>query len=114
MKEEVSYVEKILINEVGNRESIYLYLEEGHWCAYESSAYYLIQLNAPVQLKKEIIRDGFDVILLKATVPHTYMNSSVTTMHLKSFGETDAEFKLSGSIEGFSEWKMSQLKSFSA
>lgn len=114
MKEEVSYVEKILINEIGNNGYIYLYFEDGHWCAYERSAYFLIQLNAPVQLKKEVIHDGYDVILLKATVPSTYMNSSDVDMQLKSFGETDAEFKLSGNIEGFPEWKMSQLNVFSA
>lgn len=114
MKEEVSYVEKILINEVGNKENIYLYFEEGNWCAYERSAYFLIQLNAPVQLKKEVIRNGYDVVLLKATMSSIYMNFSGADIQLKSFGETDAQFKLSGNIEGFPEWKMSQLNVFSA
>lgn len=111
----VSYVERILVNEVENRQHVYLYLEGDCWCAYERSAYYLAQLNLPIQLQREVIKDGYDVILLKASVPVNCLDiSQGGNMTLKRFGETDVEFKLLSDIYGFSEWKASQLNTFSA
>lgn len=111
----VSIVEKILVNEVENKQHVYLYLEGDNWCAYERSAYYLAQLNLPIQLQCEIVRDGYDVILLKACVPMNFLDMSKdSNMTLKRFGETDVEFKLLSDIYGFPEWKMSQLNVLSA
>lgn len=59
-------VESILLNEVDNEKYVYLYLEGDNWCAYERSAYYLAK-EFPVVLNKEIVHDGYEVILMKAS-----------------------------------------------
>ena len=64
--ERIADVEKVLMNEIDNLHGVYLYLEGDSWCAYERSAYYLAKLNVPVILQKEVIREGYDVVLLKA------------------------------------------------
>lgn len=64
--ERIVDVEKVLMNEIDNLHGVYLYLEGDSWCAYERSAYYLAKLNVPVILQKEVIREGYDVVLLKA------------------------------------------------
>ena len=61
-----SLVENVLVNEIDNQNGVHLYLEGNKWCAYERSAYYLAKLKVPVVIKKEIVREGYDVILLKA------------------------------------------------
>ena len=106
-----SCVEQILVNEVGNEQSVYLYLEDGHWCAYERSAYYLASLNIPIQLKREVIRDGFDVILLKAKVAVEKLGLSAgdSYIKLKKIGDDNLQLGLSSNIYGFPEWKESQL-----
>ncbi len=63
--ERIADVEKVLMNEIDNLHGVYLYLEGDSWCAYERSAYYLAKLNVPVILQKEVIREGYDVVLLK-------------------------------------------------
>ena len=64
--ERIVDVEKVLMNEIDNLHGVYLYLEGDSWCAYERSAYYLAKLDVPVILQKEVIREGYDVVLLKA------------------------------------------------
>ena len=64
--EHAAQVENVLVNEIDNQNGVHLYLEGNKWCAYERSAYYLAQLKVPVVIKKEIVRDGYDVVLLKA------------------------------------------------
>ena len=64
--ERIVDVENVLMNEIDNLHGVYLYLEGDSWCAYERSAYYLAKLNVPVILQKEVIREGYDVVLLKA------------------------------------------------
>ena len=77
--ERIVDVEKVLMNEIDNLHGVYLYLEGDSWCAYERSAYYLAKLNVPVILQKEVIREGYDVVLLKAlfavddTVSYTHL-----------------------------------------
>ena len=63
---QASDVESILLNEVDNEKYVYLYLEGDTWCAYERSAYYLA-MEFPVVLDKEIVHDGYEVILMKAS-----------------------------------------------
>ena len=60
---QASDVESILLNEVDNEKYVYLYLEGDTWCAYERSAYYLA-MEFPVVLDKEIVHDGYEVILM--------------------------------------------------
>lgn len=113
--ESITYMEKVLFNEVNNLKDIYLYLEGGLWCAYERSAYFLERLKVPVEIKVEIVRDGFDVILLKASIPANEGNLPIASaMQLENFDETDLHFKLCDGIEGFPEWKVSQINAFSA
>ncbi len=96
--EHAAQVEYVLVNEIDNQNGVHLYLEGNKWCAYERSAYYLAQLKVPVVIKKEIVRDGYDVILLKA------------------FFEVDDMllFQLNDQIDGFPEWKACQLNKLPA
>lgn len=113
---EASDVEKVLVNEIDNSNGVYLYLEGNSWCAYERSAYYLAQLNVPVVFEREIVREGYDVVLLKAhfAVDDMCLPLAPKT-ELKKVADDNLQFRvnLSG-IEGFSEWKVSQLSRFSA
>lgn len=109
-RESVAFVERVLVNEISNEQNVYLYLEDNKWCAYERSAYYLAQLGISVQLERTVIRGGFDVILLKASLPINDMSlSNGSKMKLKRLGETDLHFQLSIDIKGFVDWKRSQL-----
>lgn len=106
----VSLVEHVLINEVDNNNGVYLYLEGNNWCAYERSAYYLSFLKVPVKLKKEVVRDGFDVVLMKAffRIDDMCLPLAPQTV-LKRVADDKLLFQLDGSIDGFLEWKQSQL-----
>lgn len=106
----VSLVEHVLMNEVDNSNTVYLYLEGNEWCAYERSAYYLSFLKAPVRLKKEVVRDGYDVVLMKAVfrVDDMCLPLAPQTV-LKRVADDKLLFQVNGSIDGFFEWKQSQL-----
>lgn len=78
--ERIADVEKVLMNEIDNLHGVYLYLEGDSWCAYERSAYYLAKLNVPVILQKEVIREGYDVVLLKALFAVDDMCSTCMTI----------------------------------
>lgn len=110
-----SDVEKVLINEIDNVNGVYLYLEGSSWCAYERSAYYLAKLNVPVRLEKEVVREGYDVVLLKAyfAVDDMCLPLAPKT-ELKKVADDNLQFWVKESIDGFSEWKVSQLNRFSA
>ncbi len=110
---QASDVESILLNEVDNEKYVYLYLEGDTWCAYERSAYYLA-MEFPVVLDKEIVHDGYEVILMKASF-------NVDKMQLPCFArlscgrwQTTAFFQISRTVEGFVEWKEQQLRSLPA
>ena len=94
--ERIVDVEKVLMNEIDNLHGVYLYLEGDSWCAYERSAYYLAKLNVPVILQKEVIREGYDVVLLKA------------------LADDKLQFHMYDDIDGFPEWKASQLNKLPA
>lgn len=106
----ISDVETILLNEVDNNQNVYLYLEGDNWCAYERSAYYLSTMNLPVDLVKEIIYDGYDVILIKALFNTKAMRLPLSHFaNLRSVADESLLFQMDTSIEGFIEWKGEKL-----
>lgn len=108
--EHIADVEKVLMNEIDNQHGVYLYLEGDAWCAYERSAYYLARLNVPVVLQKEVIREGYDVVLLKALFAVDDMCLLLAPKtELKRVADDKLQFHIYDSIEGFPEWKASQL-----
>lgn len=105
-----SDVESILLNEVDNKKYIYLYLEGDCWCAYERSAYYLDAMKFPVKLDKEIIRDGYDIILMKASFNIKEMRLPLcSSAVLQTIADQRLLFQIDMPIGGFSEWKEKQL-----
>lgn len=112
---QASDVEKVLVNEIDNASDVYLYLEGNSWCAYERSAYYLAKLNVPVKLVKEIVHEGYDVVLLKAyfAVDDMCLPLAPKT-ELRKVADDNLQFRVKECIDGFPEWKNSQLRRFSA
>lgn len=107
---DASDVESILLNEVNNKNCVYLYLEGDNWCAYERSAYYLTAMKFPVKLDKEIVRDGDDIILMKATFSIKEMHLPLcSSTILRTIADKRLLFQIDKPIGGFSEWKEKQL-----
>lgn len=108
--EPLSHVESILINEINNQNAVYLYLENGCWCAYERSAYYLARLNTPVSIDKEIVREGYDVILLKASLASNEISLPIAKQAmLMQMADDKLLFQVEEYFEGFPEWKKQLL-----
>lgn len=104
-----SGVEKVLMNEIDNRDGVYLYLEGNAWCAYERSAYYLSSLNVPIKLEKEVCKQ-YDTVLLKALFNVENMCLPLASnMVLRRVGDDSLQFQIDNVIDGFSEWKTLQL-----
>lgn len=115
MRQQASDVELILLNEVDNKKYVHLYLEGENWCAYERSAYYLAAMNFPVDLDMEIVHDGYEVILLKASFNVNKMRLPLSrTAVLKTVADNQLLFQVNTTFEGFVEWKGEQLKGMSA
>ena len=113
--ERIVDVEKVLMNEIDNLHGVYLYLEGDSWCAYERSAYYLAKLNVPVILQKEVIREGYFVVLLKALFAVDDMCLPLAPkMELKRVADDKLQFHMYDDIDGFPEWKASQLNKLPA
>lgn len=114
-QKKASVVEIVLSKEVNNPDSVYLYLEGDAWCAYERSAYYLAEIQAPVKLEREVVGDGYDVVLLKAffRVDDLRLPLSSSTF-LKLVADDKLLFQLKERIDGFPEWKARQLRYLSA
>lgn len=111
---QASDVESILFNELDNKKFVYLYLEGDNWCAYERSAYYLAK-EFPVVLNKEIVHDGYDVILLKASFSIDKMRLPLfRTAVLRTVADDRILFQITRTIEGFVEWKEQQLEGLPA
>lgn len=107
-------IENVLINEVDNPNSVYLYLKGDVWCAYERSAYYLATMKKVV-LEKEIIGDDYDIILLKAHLKMDDMSLPLSPgVSLKSVSDDKLQFNMNRNPEGFLEWKNRQLETFPA
>ena len=99
---QASDVESILLNEVDT------------WCAYERSAYYLA-MEFPVVLDKEIVHDGYEVILMKASFNVDKMQLPLfRTAVLRTVADDRLLFQISRTVEGFVEWKEQQLRSLPA
>lgn len=66
-------------------------------------------------LKKEVIHDDYDVVLLKAffAVNDMYLPLSPTAV-LKLVADDKLQFQIRDRVEGFSEWKENELKKLSA
>src|SRR5574344_1733750 len=108
--EQGSEIADVLIREVNNKNALYLYLEGNKWCAYERSAYYLSKLKAPVNIKREIVHDGYDVVLLKAFFDVNEMQLPLAPKTvLKKVADNKLLFTVDDKIDGFTEWKASQL-----
>jgi hypothetical protein len=113
--EKASDVEQVLMNEVDNPDGVYMYLEGDSWCAYERSAYYLSSLRVPVKLEKEVVRGGYDVVLLKAMFKTSEMTLPLSPMALlKQVSDDKVLFQIKDPARGFSQWKADQLRILSA
>lgn len=101
-----SDVESILFNEMDNNKYVYLYLEGDCWCAYERSAYYLA-MEFPVVLNREIVNDGYDVILMKASFKAKEMRLPLfRSAVLRAVADDRLLFQiLNKPVDGFLEWK---------
>ena len=77
--------------------------------------FFLTQMEVPVVLKKEVIHDDYDVVLLKAffAVNDMYLPLSPTAV-LKLVADDKLQFQIRDRVEGFSEWKENELKKLSA
>ncbi len=112
--EHISNIENVLLNEVDNPNNVYLYLEGDAWYAYERSAYYLTEIKSVVVMK-EVIGEGYDVILLKAKLHVDEMSLPLSPgVHLKQVADDKLQFSMNNSVEGFFEWKNKQLEKLSA
>lgn len=109
---QISDVELILLNEVDNNRYVHLYLEGDTWCAYERSAYYLAVMDFPVSLDIEIVHDGYEVILMKASFNIAQMRLPLCrSVVLRTVTDDRLLFQIDKPIEGFVEWKGGQIGS---
>lgn len=108
---QASDVESILLNEVDNKRYVHLYLEGDTWCAYERSAYYLATMKFPVNLKKEIVHSGYEVVLIKAYIHMEEMRLPLfRSAVLRTIDDKRLLFQIDKPIDGFVAWKEEQLK----
>lgn len=111
----IDTVERVLPEEVDNEDKLCLYLEGDEWCAYERSAYYLATLKKSVQVVKEIIRDGYDVILMKARFRMDELSLPLAPFtSLEQVADDKIVFRLDRTIAGFGTWKQESLAQISA
>lgn len=102
----IDTVERILPQEVDNEDKLYLYLEGDEWCAYERSAYYLATLKKSVHVVKEVLLDGYDVILTKARFRMDELSLPLAPFtSLESVADDKIAFRLDRTIVGFGSWK---------
>lgn len=112
---QASDVESILLNEIDNKKYVHLYLEGDTWCAYERSAYYLTLMNFPTNLDIEIVHDGYEVILMKASFNIAQMRLPLCrSVVLRTVADDRLLFQLDKPIDGFIEWKGEQLSGMPA
>lgn len=84
--------------------TLYLRLEDNAWYAYERSAYFLAKLKVPVIIKREVVRGGYDIILLKASVAVDDLNLPLAPKTvLKLVADDNLQFLTSEKFEGFKE-----------
>lgn len=113
--ERISDIENVLLNEVDNPNNVFLYLEGDAWCAYERSAFYLAGIKQSVVLEREVIGDGYDVVLLKAQFRIDEMSLPLSPgVSLKLVADDKLQFCMNQRVDGFPEWKRQQLEKLSA
>lgn len=106
----VRIVETVLGNEIENPDGVYMYLEGDTWCAYERSAYYLASLLVPVKLKKEVIGEGYDVVLMKASLPTDSISIPLApSVTLEKVADNLLFFRIRKEFDGFYEWKKEKI-----
>ncbi len=112
----VAEMVNILEKEMNNRNEIHLYLDGSYWLAYERSAYNLARLHVPVVMEREVIREGIDVILLKASFGINELHPFLTpSVELKLLSDNSIQFVIyTKSEEDFSQWKADQLSKLPA
>ncbi|WP_106831525.1 hypothetical protein [Parabacteroides pacaensis] len=104
--EPIDAFKHILLQEKENEDKLYLYLEGDEWCAYERSAYYLATLKNSVKVVKEILQDGYDVILTKARFGMDELSLPLAPFtSLESVADDKLAFRLDHAIAGFGSWK---------
>lgn len=104
---------QVLSREVDNTNILHMYLEGDSWCAYERSAFYLIHLHLhlPLTVEKEVLKEGYDLVLLKAKFKVTDMMLPLApTVCLKEIADDSVTFLLRNPEAGFPEWKKEQLQ----
>lgn len=75
----------------------------------------LLIIWLPVILQKEVIREGYDVVLLKALFAVDDMCLPLAPkMELKRVADDKLQFHMYDDIDGFPEWKASQLNKLPA
>lgn len=104
-------IEHVLFHEIDNANQVILYLEDDQWVAFESSAYYLALQKPDVVLSQEIIREGYDVVLIKACFPkNDFVLPLAEDLVLKTVSDGKLQFSMKERFKGFSEWKRKQLE----
>ncbi|MDL2278866.1 hypothetical protein LJC57_09775 [Parabacteroides sp. OttesenSCG-928-G07] len=110
-------IEHVLFNEIDNTNQVIMYLEGNDWCAYERSAYFLAAKKESVVLQKEVVGEGYDVVLLKAYFPMEELDLPLSKgLTLKFVADGRLQFLLEDKVDGghFPEWKKKQLEKMSA
>lgn len=108
---QIKDIEHVLFHEIDNSNQVIMYLQEDQWCAYERSAYYLALEKPEVTLTKEVVREGYDVVLIKASFPMDDLVLPLSeNLTLKLVADGRLQFILNERItKGFSGWKQAQL-----
>ncbi len=104
-------IEHVLFHEIDNTNQIIMYLEGEDWCAYERSAFHLFRKKPTINICREVVADGYDVVLVKAFFPMEDLGDILSGLTLKLVADGRLQFVLEERNDGFPEWKKTQLNS---
>lgn len=91
---------KILTLEQDNRNSIYLYEEDGYWYAYEQSAFYLSQMiKGKLSLERVTMKDNI-LWLVRAKTAFEHLPHE----HFTSFADTECVIRCVPHYCEFHNW----------
>ncbi len=102
-------IEHVLFHEIDNTNQIIMYLEGDDWCAYERSAYHLATQKPSVNIYREVVGDGYDVVLVKASFTMDELSDILSGLTLKLVADGRLQFVLEEKVNGFPEWKKELL-----
>lgn len=104
-------IESVLFNEIDNANQVIMYLEDDIWCAYERSAFYLACLKPSIAITKEVVAEGYDVILIKAQFPMDELVLPLSPgLSLKWVADGKLQFHMEETVDkDFPQWKTDQL-----